>query len=460
MGEKRRKMSKIINQYRVVQRVARSSTQLQLQKYTMPCSSSSSSVLLPQREQQQTLQWRGYQKPAPKQGIVSKFVENLREGMSRNKQLQDNLKKFKEEKSKMDETDSLKDVKDRLSRMNQVKEAASPYIEKIEESVKESSKTVGKLVKDATDSEIFKKGHEVKDEIAKSVKDAASKLSEQGEEIGKTPVGKAFSTVKEDLFDDLAKESRPYQRPDELRRRTNDNSPIKSQKAYEANEDVDDVVLHKDSKWQQQWKDFRDNNPVVTGLFSLKTKYDESDNIAVRASRVLTDKLSDMFSDVFSQSEQAATLAEISKIDPHFNKTQFIKECEFEIIPTVLEAYIRGDVDILQDWCHEGAFNVLSTQIKQYQSMGLINESRILDIREVDLALAKIMEQGPVLILTFQAQQIVVVKDKWGKVVEGKVDSIENVNYVWAMCRDQSIFDHRSAWRVLEFGIQQVTPYI
>ena len=25
------------------------------------------------------------------------------------------------------------------------------------------------------------------------------------------------------------------------------------------------VVMHKDSKWQQQWKEFRDNNPVVTG---------------------------------------------------------------------------------------------------------------------------------------------------------------------------------------------------
>jgi len=431
----------------MVQRITRSCTQLKLHEYAP-----SSSAFLQQQK-------RGYQKPAPKQGIVSKIFENVREGIGRNKQLQDNLKKFKDEKSKMDETDSMKGVKDRLSRMNQVKEVASPYIEKIEETVKESSKTVEKIVKDATDSEVFKKGHEVKEELAKSMKDAASKLSEQGEEIGKTPVGKAFATVREDLFDDIAKESRPYQRPEELRRRTTDK-PLKTTKTYEANEEVEDLVLHKDSKWQQQWKDFRDNNAVVTGLFSLKTKYDESDNLAVRASRVLTDKLSDIFNDVFSQSEQAATFAEITKIDPHFNKDKFIKECEFEIIPTVLEAYLRGDVDVLQDWCHEGAFNVLSTQIKQYQSMGLVNMSRILDIREVDLALAKIMEQGPVLILTFQAQQIVVLKDKQGKVVEGAEDSIENVNYVWAMCRDQSIFEHSAAWRVLEFGIQQVTPYI
>ena len=33
-----------------------------------------------------------------------------------------------------------------------------------------------------------------------------------------------------------------------------------------------------------------------TGLFSLKMKYDESDNIMIRATRVVTDKLSDVFS--------------------------------------------------------------------------------------------------------------------------------------------------------------------
>lgn len=34
----------------------------------------------------------------------------------------------------------------------------------------------------------------------------------------------------------------------------------------------------------------------ITGLFSLKMKYDESDNIFVRATRVVTDKVGDIFS--------------------------------------------------------------------------------------------------------------------------------------------------------------------
>ena len=38
------------------------------------------------------------------------------------------------------------------------------------------------------------------------------------------------------------------------------------------------VVLHKDSKWYQQWKDFRDNNVVFNWFFQMKMKYDESNN--------------------------------------------------------------------------------------------------------------------------------------------------------------------------------------
>ena len=33
-------------------------------------------------------------------------------------------------------------------------------------------------------------------------------------------------------------------------------------------------------------------------------------------------------------------------------------------------------------------------------------------------------------------------------------DNIENVVYIWALCRDQTIYDRRMAWRVMEFAIQ------
>lgn len=416
-------------------------------------------------------QVRCYQKPAEQPGLLKRFIENIKEGVTRDKALQDNLKKFQSEAKKYEESEALKSAKDRLSLMGRLKDNVKPYSEKISESIKSSSKvlsgTMGKMYKDAKESELYQKSQEIQEELGKSAKDAASKVSQQTEEIGKTQtfktVSKAYKVVEKELFEELTEASKPYQRPEVLRRRTlpvDEAEQKKKEKEYEANEDVTGMVLHAESKWSQQWKDFKDNNPVVNGLFTLKMKYDESDNLLIRASRVVTDKLTDVFRDVFSQSEMAATLTEISKIDPNFNKDNFLKECEREIIPTVLEAFIQGDIDVLKDWCHEGAFNVLSEQIKHNKSIGKRIDSKILDIRDIDLAIAKIMEQGPVLIMTFVAQQTMVVKNTAGKILEGKEDDIENVHYIWAMCRDQSVYDPKQAWRVLEFGIQQSTPWV
>lgn len=54
-----------------------------------------------------------------------------------------------------------------------------------------------------------------------------------------------------------------------------------------------------------------------------------------------------------TKSEVSEVLTEIAKIDPSFDKVEWLRFCEREVIPNVLEAFIRGDLKILQDWCHE-----------------------------------------------------------------------------------------------------------
>jgi import inner membrane translocase subunit TIM44 len=88
-------------------------------------------------------------------------------------------------------------------------------------------------------------------------------------------------------------------------------------------------------------------------VHNLKTKYDESDNILVRASRVVTDKVEEAVSGAMTQSDMADALAEIHKIDPAFNKEEFVQQCKYEIIPSVLEAFMQGNEVVLKDWCHE-----------------------------------------------------------------------------------------------------------
>ena len=407
------------------------------------------------------------QKP---KGLFGKFIDNIKEGFARDKDMQENIKKFQEQAEKLEESSAFKTAKKQFGVLGTAKEKTTEGLSKLSSVLKDGgeqlSESASKVVKDMKMSETFKKGQQVSEELGKSAQEAFTKVKEQSEELGKTEAGKTVTkglkTVKEDLFDPIAEKSKPFQRPETLRRRTAPKSESEmklKEKRIEANEDATGVVLHRDSVWYQQWKNFKDNNSVVNGLFDLKMKYDESDNLLIRATRTVTDKVGDIFQDVLSQSDMAKTLAEITKIDPSFNKDNFLHECEYDIIPTVLQAYINRDLELLQDWCHEGTYSVLAAQIEQNKAAGIKVETRILDIRDVDLALAKIMEQGPVLILTFSAQQTMCAIDARGKVIEGGEDKIELIHYVWAMCRDQTILQHEQAWKVLEFGVQQTSEY-
>ena len=72
------------------------------------------------------------------------------------------------------------------------------------------------------------------------------------------------------------------------------------------------------------------------------------------------------------------TLTEICKLDPSFDKVKFLRDCETDIIPNVLEAMIRGDLEILKDWCHEAPYNVIAQPLSQVQKMGYRLDSKVL----------------------------------------------------------------------------------
>jgi import inner membrane translocase subunit TIM44 len=120
----------------------------------------------------------------------------------------------------------------------------------------------------------------------------------------------------------------------------------------------------------------------------------------------------------------------------------------------------RGDLEILEDWCYEAPFNVLATPIRQARQLGYHFDSRVLDIDSIDLAMGKMMEQGPVLVITFSSQQIQCLRDSKGKVVEGDPDKVLRVIYVWVLCRDQQELNPKAAWRLLELSASATEQFI
>ncbi|KPP70800.1 mitochondrial import inner membrane translocase subunit TIM44-like [Scleropages formosus] len=374
-----------------------------------------------------------------RKGFLGEFVDSLKQELSKNKEMKENIRKFREEAQKLEESDALKQARRKYS------------LEEV------SRSDLGKKIKEGVE------------EAAKTAKHSAESVSKSGEKIGKSGAFRAISqgmeTVKKEI-DDLG-QSGPYRPPTQLRKRSDFSSRAAGTEAkvFEANEEAMGVVLHKDSKWYQQWKDFKDNNVVFNKqnhnissavsnrrFFEMKMKYDESDNAFIRASRAVTDKVTDLIGGLFSKTEMSEVLTEILKVDPNFDKDSFLKQCERDIIPNILEAMIRGDLEVLKDWCYEATYSQLAHPIQQARTMGLQFHSKILDIDNIDLAMGKMMEQGPVLIITFQAQLVMVIRNPKGEVVEGDPEKVLRMMYVWALCRDQEELNPYAAWRLLDIS--------
>lgn len=396
-----------------------------------------------------------------KKNFFSDFVDNIKQEMAKNKEMKESLKKFREERNKLEQSEAIQKAREKFENIEAETLKSSAAFKKTMEDVKGR---LSKTIEDVQKTEFAKKGKEITEEISKSAEKAAESISKQRENIGQTSTFKNLSqgvkAVKKEIEETTLSRARTYKAPETLRKRSEKSSKQNAEKHVEANEDATGVVLHKDSRWYQSWQNFKDNNQYVHKLFDLKMKYDESDNVLVRVTRSFTDKVGDVFGSMFSKTEMSEVLTEVCRIDPGFDKEKFLKSCEQEIIPNILEAMIRGDLEILKDWCYEAPFNTLAHPIRQALAAGYKFDSKVLDINNVDVAAGKIMEQGPVLIISFNSQQIMAVRNSKGHVVEGNPDQILRIFYVWALCRDQEELDPRAAWKLMDISASSAEQWL
>eukprot|EP00127_Corallochytrium_limacisporum_P002537 Clim_evm94s128 gene=Clim_evmTU94s128 len=403
--------------------------------------------------------------------IFKQFVDNAKKGFEKNKEMQDKLNNLETEAGKLSESEALKKAKE-------FAQGAEGSAAKAGENFKKSFGDMADAIKNRLDT-LQKEATEGMDKA----KDAAKKAAEQakastsqasakaGGESGSAGAGKGnhggtekeagdqeafsflqdqLSYIRQELLDDAAARSAPYRGPRGASRR----AQRAKQRKVEANEEATDVELHKESRFRMEWENFKENNPVFQRFYGLKMQFDESDHPVVRVARDVTDRFTEIFGGMFTQSEMKETLEEIARVEPKFNKEKFTREVESFIAPTVLEAYLRGDLDTLGEWSSEGFLNMVSAQVEQRVQQGVYVDAKILDLRGVDLAMAKVMDQGPCLIYTFNTQQITLIKDRTGEVKEGDPEKIEQCFYIMALVRDMAEHDPDAAWRVMEMGMQ------
>ncbi|KAJ8363149.1 hypothetical protein SKAU_G00119800 [Synaphobranchus kaupii] len=207
---------------------------------------------------------RGRAEEAPGRVFLGEFVDSLKQELNKNKEMKDNIQRFREEAKKLEDSDALRQARRKYKTIESETAKTSEVLKKRLDSLSEDRQ--GGAWRRWGRTDLGKKIKEGVEEAARAAKHSAESVSQSGEKLGKMGAFRAISqgmeTVRKEI-DDLG-QSGPYRAPSRLRMRTDFSSrgPGSDSRVFEANEDAMGIVLHRDSKWYQQWKDFKDNNMV------------------------------------------------------------------------------------------------------------------------------------------------------------------------------------------------------
>lgn len=211
------------------------------------------------------------------------------------------------------------------------------------------------------------------------------------------------------------------------------------------------VTLHKDAAWKESWRSFKDSNRVMQSLFNLKSTYNESENPLISTARSISDRVAGFF----AENETAMVIKKFREMDPSFQLEPFLEDMRDYILPEVLDAYVKGDVETLKLWLSAAQYSVYAALMQQYTTAGLKSDGRILDIRNVDILSARILEPGdiPVFILTCRTQEVHVYRNaKTNELAAGMEDRVQQVTYAIGVTRipeDVSNMETRG-WKLIE----------
>jgi import inner membrane translocase subunit TIM44 len=211
------------------------------------------------------------------------------------------------------------------------------------------------------------------------------------------------------------------------------------------------VTLHKDAAWKESWREFRDSNKLMQSLFSVKRTYEESENPVISVTRNIADR----FAGFFAENETAQVIRKFREMDPNFQLEPFLRELREYILPEVLDAYVKGESEVLKAWLSAAQFNVYAALNQQYTVNGLKLDGKVLDIRNVDILSARILDPGevPVFIVSCRTQEVHVFRDlKTSELRAGMEDKVQQVTYAIGITRlpDEVANPETNGWRLIE----------
>ncbi|KAI8918987.1 hypothetical protein DFJ77DRAFT_482760 [Powellomyces hirtus] len=387
--------------------------------------------------------------------VLKKFYKSVKRQYAENRELQQNVQQLSASTKELAESDAVQRAKDA---MNKTSEGTNKVFTK-----------VGETVDRVAENPVVKKTGEV-------IYSAGEKVAEVGQMVADPildtkaakAVGKGLKKIKTEVVDSgssayfheyMPKEQREkeraemiaYQRsklPLGIPGQPDPNQPVN------ANPDAgESVTLHRSSRLAESWRKFKEDSPIAQKLFAVKRGLDESDHPVL-------ERVRDFFSSsAFEETETAQVVRAFKAVDPTFRTDKFLKDATKYFIPEILEAYLKAESAILREWCSERAYARLSAGFDSQKQQGLVSDCKLLDIRRVDIRKLTLLEdEVPVILVTFQTNEILMFRNRKGELKIGNENAIETATYVMAFTKVQAVdpsakFTERTAgWVVIDWS--------
>ncbi|MBB4265172.1 Tim44/TimA family putative adaptor protein [Roseospira visakhapatnamensis] len=130
----------------------------------------------------------------------------------------------------------------------------------------------------------------------------------------------------------------------------------------------------------------------------------------------------------------------VMRVDPDFETESFLAGARgaFEMI---VAAFANGDKETLQPLLADSVFRNFAAAIDEREAAGETMETELLGIKSIALEDGRVEDHVAHVTVAFVTEQINVVRDRDGAVVDGDPDHIAKVTDLWTFARDTTSAD-------------------
>ncbi|KIY70805.1 TIM44 subunit of mitochondria import inner membrane translocase [Cylindrobasidium torrendii FP15055 ss-10] len=402
----------------------------------------------------------------PGKSAFQTFVDVLKDEIRKNRELQDNVKQLQGDVDKLQDSEAMKKARaayERARLTSSLKE--NPRLKAAADELRKRGVKVGDAVGEALkgmeESEIMRA-------ISKATSAVSTTIDKTTEPIRKTAAYKSLSETIIDALDDSgsakhagfeAKDARRLRRQQRLLKAGKIGRAV-TRKTEENTEAGSSVVLHKDAAKDDKWEKLKESTPLLRQFAALKQTWDESENPLVSSVRSFTHSITSFF----DENETARVIRKFQEIDPDFDMGSFERELREYIVPEVVDAFLSADREALLAWCSEATYNLLWATMEQYLKQGLISDSKVLDIRQVDVIQGTLTEDDiPTFLIQFSSQEVLLFKNaKTQEIVVGAENKVEQSMYVAALTRIPEELDNEitGGWKIVSMMRRSSRAYL